>query len=98
MIDSEEHRRERAEISIRIVELRRRAGKIRGRKLAKGVRQGVRTRMKRKETTLGGSVEECIVPERIIDEDRLVNRGDIESRVSSGDTNSSGSRGIKYKV
>jgi hypothetical protein len=56
--------------------------------------------MKRKETAPGGSVEECVVPERSADEDRLVKRHDIESRVSIEDTNSSSSinRGLRDKV
>jgi hypothetical protein len=54
--------------------------------------------MKRKETTPGGSAKECVVPERSTDEDRPTKRCDIESRVSSGDTSSSGSRGPKDEV
>ena len=54
--------------------------------------------MKRKETAPRGSAGECDVPERRIDEDRLVKRCIVEIRVSSGDTSSSGSRGQEDKV
>jgi hypothetical protein len=48
--------------------------------------------MKRKDTTLGGSAEECFMPKRSTYEDRPVKRCDIESGVSIGDTSSSNSR------
>jgi hypothetical protein len=54
--------------------------------------------MKRKEPTPRGSARECVVLERRIDEYRSMKRRDIESRVSSGDTCSSGSRGLEDKV
>jgi hypothetical protein len=43
-------------------------------------------------------VGECVVPERSTYEDRLMKRHNIESRVSSGDTSSSGSRGPEDEV
>jgi hypothetical protein len=49
--------------------------------------------MKRNDTTLGGSVGEKTIPERFIDEDRLVKRCDIRIRLSNEDTKISGSRG-----
>jgi hypothetical protein len=62
------------------------------------VKRKVRSSVKRKENTLGGSARECGVPERSTDEDRMTNRHIIESRVSNGDTRSSGSRVPKYKI
>jgi hypothetical protein len=48
--------------------------------------------MKRKETAPGGSAEESVVPKRSTNEDRLVKRHEMMSRVSSEDTRSSGNR------
>jgi len=54
--------------------------------------------MKRNETTLGGSVKECVVPERITNEDRNLKSRNIECRVSNEYTIISGGRGPKYDV
>jgi hypothetical protein len=54
--------------------------------------------MKQNETTPGGSVGECVVPERSTNKDRPMKRRGIESRVLSGDTSSSGSKGQEDKL
>jgi hypothetical protein len=50
-----------------------------------------------KETTPRGSVGEFVVLESSMDEDSPVKRRSVESKVSSGDTSSSDSRGLKMK-
>jgi hypothetical protein len=42
--------------------------------ISRGATRGVRPRMKRKETTPGGSVKECVVLERSTGEDRPAKR------------------------
>jgi hypothetical protein len=49
--------------------------------------------MKRKETTPGGSVEECVVPERSTDEDRPVKSVTLRVGYLVEIPSSSGSRG-----
>ena len=49
-----------------------------GKKIERGVRRGVRPKMKRKETALGGSAEECDVPRRRIGEVRPTKRSNAE--------------------
>jgi len=69
-----------------------------GMNLSRGNQRRVRPRIKRKDTTPGESLEECVFSERSIDEDRPTKRHGIESRVSNEDIESSVSRGTKDEV
>jgi hypothetical protein len=99
-MDREEKRRERVERYTRRVEIRWKVEQRGGNKLARGVRQGVRPRMKIKEIATRGSVEECVVPKWRTSEARPTKRQAIESGVSSRDTNSSrsSSSGLRDQV
>jgi hypothetical protein len=64
IMDLEYQRRERVEIYTRRVELRRNEKQRSGNKVERVTRQGVRPRMKRKETAPKGSARESVVLER----------------------------------
>jgi hypothetical protein len=91
-MDLEEQRRERVERYARRVELRRKEKQRSKKKIARGERRGVRPRMKRKETIIGGCAGKSALLERSTKGDRSSKRRDVRSRVSSEDTWSSGSR------
>jgi hypothetical protein len=57
-----------------------------GKKLARGGRGGVRSKIKRKETAPGGSAREYVVPEWSLNEDRPAKLRGIEEMVFNRDT------------
>jgi hypothetical protein len=97
-MDPKYWKRERVTRYARRVELRRKVEQRSKKKIARGARRGIRPIMKRKETKPRGSVGECVMPKRSIDEDMSTKRRDIGSRVSNEYTIISGSRDREDEV